>query len=92
MKKGLLPKLFAGILVLALIISSMPAGAARAEELRTSDIAAVLSGASGEKYQVKGAVTMVDGKNVYMQDSTGAIALYLSEAATDVALGDTIIA
>ena len=50
----------------------------------------VLAAASGE-FTVQGVVTMVDGKNVYVQDATGGICLYLPSAATDIELGDTLI-
>ena len=50
----------------------------------------VLAASSGE-FTVKGVVTMVDGKNVYVQDETGAICLYLSAADSSIALGDTLI-
>ena len=42
-------------------------------------------------FTVKGVVTLVDGKNIYVQDATGGICLYFSTAPTDIALGDTVI-
>ena len=55
-------------------------------------IAEALAGAEGTSFTVKGVVTLVDGKNIYLQDETGGIDLYFSAAPTDIALGDTIIA
>ncbi|MEJ5965157.1 S-layer homology domain-containing protein [Flavonifractor porci] len=40
---------------------------------------------------VKGVVTLVDGKNVYLQDSTGGICVRMSDNFDDIALGDTVI-
>ena len=53
-------------------------------------IAEALAAETGAKYSVKGVVTMIEGKNVFVQDATGAICIYLSAAPTDLALGDTI--
>ena len=41
---------------------------------------------------VKGVVTLIDGKNVYLQDSTGGICAFLPNSPTDLSLGDTVIA
>ncbi|MDO4413488.1 MAG: S-layer homology domain-containing protein [Erysipelotrichaceae bacterium] len=54
-------------------------------------IADALAGAEGTEFRVKGVVTLVDGKNIYVQDETGAICLYLPAADSTVALGDTLI-
>ena len=40
---------------------------------------------------VKGVVTLLDGKNVYLQDSTGGICVRMSANFDDIALGDTVI-
>ncbi len=50
----------------------------------------VLAAESGE-FTVKGVVTLVDGKNIYVQDETGGICLFFASAPTDIALGDTLI-
>ena len=50
-----------------------------------------LDGASGTEFRVKGVVTMVDGKNVYVQDATGGICLFLPAADSSIQLGDTVI-
>ena len=55
-------------------------------------IGTALKGEKGSKFTVKGVVTLVDGKNVYLQDSTGGICIYLPTAPTDVEPGDTLIA
>lgn len=41
---------------------------------------------------VKGVVTLLDGQNVYLQDSTGGICARMSENFSDISLGDTVIA
>lgn len=40
---------------------------------------------------VKGVVTLIDGQNVYLQDSTGGICARMSSNFSDIALGDTVI-
>ncbi len=54
-------------------------------------VAEALAGENGAEFTVKGVVTMIDGKNVYVQDETGGICLYFNTAPTDLALGDTVI-
>ncbi len=41
---------------------------------------------------VKGVVTLLDGQNVYLQDSTGGICARMSANFSDISLGDTVIA
>ena len=60
------------------------------EEPTISTIAEALAASSGE-FTVKGVVTLVDGKNIYIQDETGGICLYFSAAPSGIALGDTVI-
>lgn len=60
-------------------------------EPETVSIATALAGNNGEEFTVKGVVTLLDGKNVYIQDSTGGICLYFSAAPSGIALGDTVI-
>ena len=55
-------------------------------------IAEALTGAEGTSFTVKGVVTLVDGKNIYLQDETGGICAYMATKPTDISLGDTIIA
>lgn len=57
----------------------------------TVSIAEALAGANGTEFTVKGVVTLLDGKNVYIQDSTGGICLYFNEAPSGISLGDTVI-
>lgn len=57
-----------------------------------SKISDALAGAEGTEFKVKGVVTLVDGKSIYIQDSTGGICVYLAAASKDIKLGDTIIA
>ena len=54
-------------------------------------ISEALAGAKDEKFTVKGVVTFTDGSNVYLQDATGGICLYLSAADDNIKLGDTIV-
>ena len=61
------------------------------EDDKTSTIAQALAGADGTEFTVKGVVTLVDGSNIYVQDATGGICLYMSTKPSDIALGDTII-
>ena len=55
-------------------------------------IAEALAGETGTSFTVKGVVTLVDGKNIYLQDETGGICAYMATKPTDISLGDTIIA
>ena len=63
----------------------------QAEEPTCDTIAEALAGESGTTFTVKGVVTLVDGRNIYVQDATGGIDLYFGTAPTDIALGDTLI-
>ena len=51
-----------------------------------------LAGEKGTVYTVKGVVTLLDGQNVYIQDSTGAVCIRLSSKDHGIKMGDTIIA
>ena len=55
------------------------------------DIATALAGETGAEFTVKGVITLIDGKNLYLQDATGGICLRLSANPEGVALGDTVI-
>ncbi|MCI6487890.1 MAG: CehA/McbA family metallohydrolase [Clostridiales bacterium] len=55
-------------------------------------IAEALAGAEGTSFTVKGVVTLVDGRNIFIQDETGGICAYMAAKPTDISLGDTIIA
>ena len=62
------------------------------EEPETISIKDALAAADGtENLTVKGVVTLLDGKNVYLQDSTGGICVRMSANFDDIALGDTVI-
>lgn len=61
------------------------------EELQAVPISDALAGQSGTKFMVKGVVTMVDGRNVYIQDETGGICLFFDAAPSGIELGDTVI-
>ena len=54
-------------------------------------ISVAIAGSDGETFTVKGVVTLVDGSNIYVQDATGAICLYMASKPTDISLGDTVI-
>ncbi len=82
----------------ALDVATTPEGGAEqitavseTQEVTITPIAEALAGANGTTFTVKGVVTLVDGKNIYVQDATGAICVYMSEVPTDITLGDTII-
>lgn len=51
-----------------------------------------LAGEKGDTFTVTGVVNLIDGKNVYIQDGTGGICIYLSAAPEGLKLGDTITA
>ncbi len=53
-------------------------------------ISTALAGAADTYFTVQGVVTMVDGRNIYVQDSTGGICLYFDKAVTGLGLGDTV--
>ena len=61
-------------------------------EAATVPIATALAGETGASFTVKGVVTLVDGRNIYLQDETGGICAYMAAKPTDISLGDTIIA
>lgn len=66
----------------------------RAEEITQNVTISTISNAieaTEGNFTVKGVVTLVDGKNIYVKDDTGAICIYMSTTPTDIALGDTII-
>ena len=63
------------------------------DEPETITIAEALAKEDGTAdLTVKGVVTLLDGKNVYLQDSTGGICARMSENFSDISLGDTVIA
>ena len=61
------------------------------EVVEIKTIEEALAGAEGTSFTVKGVVTLVDGKNIYIQDATGGICLYFNAAPSDIQLGDTLI-
>lgn len=63
----------------------------KAEEPTTVPISTALAGEVGTEYTVKGVVTLVDGRNIYLQDATGGIDLFFASAPSDISLGDTLI-
>ena len=54
-------------------------------------ISEALAGENGKDFTVQGVVTLVDGQNIYLQDDTGGICLYLASKTDAIALGDTVI-
>lgn len=66
-------------------------GGSTEPEPETVSIATALDGAKDTEFTVKGVVTLLDGRNVYIQDSTGGICLYFSSDPSGIALGDTVI-
>ena len=61
------------------------------QELKLVPISEALAAETGDQLKVKGVVTLVDGKNIYIQDETGGICLFFDAAPTDIVLGDTLI-
>ena len=62
------------------------------EEPEVISISDALAAGNGtENLTVKGVVTLIDGKNVYLQDGTGGICVRMSGNFDDIALGDTVI-
>ncbi len=69
-------------------------GAVYGEEPEAPVISTVAEALAGEKdaeFTVKAVITMIDGKNVFVQDETGGICLFFNSAVSDLALGDTVI-
>ena len=63
------------------------------EEPETVSISEALAAAiNTEGLAVKGVVTLLDGKNIYLQDATGGICARMDSVPADIALGDTVIA
>ena len=63
------------------------------EEPETVPISQALAAETGtENLTVKGVVTLLDGRNVYLQDATGGICARMGSDFSDIALGDTVIA
>lgn len=58
--------------------------------IETITIAEAKAGTAGEYYQVEGVVTFIDGRNVYIQDATGGIVVYLTADAATTQVGDTV--
>ena len=71
--------------------SSEPSEEPSEPEVTISPIADALAGEEGASFTVKGVVTLLDGKNVYLQDATGGICVRMSANFSDIALGDTLI-
>ena len=66
-------------------------GGSTEPEPGTVSIAEALAGEKDAEFTVKGVVTLFDGKNVYIQDSTGGICLYFNSTPSGISLGDTVI-
>lgn len=66
-------------------------GGSTEPEPGTVSIAEALAGEKDAEFTVKGVVTLFDGKNVYIQDSTGGICLYFKSTPSGISLGDTVI-
>lgn len=58
--------------------------------LTKSNISAALEGETGATFLIEGVVTFIDGKNLYLQDSTGAIVAYCADTPTGIVVGDTV--
>ncbi len=62
------------------------------KEVVITSISEVRAGAAGTTFTVKGVVNYVSGKNVYVQDETGALCLYLKSADKTIKVGDLLTA
>ena len=62
------------------------------QPLTVVPVSTALAGSAGTSFKVKGVATLIDGKNVYVQDSTGAICVRMNANVEDVNVGDTIVA
>lgn len=63
------------------------------KEATTITIADARNKADGtEKVKVEGVVNFIDGKNIYIEDGTAGINLYLSTAPSDIKIGDMVAA
>ncbi|MEE1038287.1 MAG: hypothetical protein U0K95_03895, partial [Eubacterium sp.] len=62
------------------------------EAVETITIAEARKADENTECTVKGIVTFIDGKNVYIQDKTAGIDLFYKNAQTDLAIGDTVYA
>ena len=60
------------------------------EEVVTVTIAEAKAGTVGDFYQVEGVVTFINGRNVFVQDETGAIVVYLTANAAATKVGDKV--
>jgi len=60
------------------------------EVVTTVTIAEAKAGTAGEYYQVEGTVTYISGRNVYIQDATGGIVVYLAANAATTQVGDNV--
>ena len=58
--------------------------------IETVSIETAKAGTAGEYYQVEGTVTYISGRNVYIQDATGAIVVYLTADAATTQVGDKV--
>ncbi len=58
--------------------------------IETVTIADAKAGTVGEYYQVEGTVTYISGRNVYIQDATGGIVVYLAKDAATTKVGDNV--
>ena len=94
MKTPIRQRLLSVAVALTMLLSLLPAAVFAADEGGAQEpvaISAALAGDVGTGFTVKGVVTMVDGKNVYVQDDTGGICLFMSDKNHGFALGDTVI-
>lgn len=74
------------------VVPDVPVETPTEPEVKTDPISAALAGADGTEFTVKGKVILIDGKNVYVKDSTGGICARAAENVEDLAIGDTVIA
>lgn len=63
-----------------------------AEPLQVSSIADARKGAKDVSFTVQGVITAIDGKNVFVQDSSGGICIYLQVSNTALKVGNEVTA
>ncbi len=70
-----------------------PAEAAEEEAVVTiTSIAEAVAGAANTEFTVKGVINYISGANVYVEDETGAICLYLKKADSTLKVGNLVTA
>ncbi len=79
------------VVMLLGLMTDMSIVLASGEESMMQTIAQAKAGTNGQEFTVQGTVTLVDGRNVYIQDDTGGIDIFFNSSKQSViAMGDII--